>query len=138
MGYSLVDHATDAIIEVRAEDLEGAFCDAANAAISLTLDQGSVRCREQRHLSARGKDLPYLLLEWLEEVSFLMITEGFAIGSIRLGISRGEGYRIDATASGEPLDLRRHGFRVEIKAPTLHGMEIRQDGGVFMRFLLDL
>jgi len=48
------------------------------------------------------------------------------------------GYKIIAKAYGEPLDLHKHNFKVEIKAPTFYDMEIRQDKGVFMRFLLDL
>ncbi|MDH3780541.1 MAG: archease [Nitrosopumilus sp.] len=50
-----------------------------------------------------------------------------------------DGYRINAKAFGETLDVKKHNFKVEIKAPTFYDMEIRQDNnGVYMRFLLDL
>ena len=48
------------------------------------------------------------------------------------------GIKINAIAYGEPLDLQKHNFKVEIKAPTFYDMEIRQNDGVYMRFLLDL
>jgi SHS2 domain-containing protein len=48
------------------------------------------------------------------------------------------GYSINAKAFGETLDLKKHNFKVEIKAPTFYEMEIKQNDGVFMRFLLDL
>ncbi len=94
----------------------------------------------QRRFSASGKDLHYLLFSWLEEVVFVLITEGFAIARLEfdMGEEIGGHYRIDAMAYGEQIDLRRHGFKVEIKAPTFHDMRITEGDGVFMRFLLDL
>ena len=138
MSYKFLDHATDAIIEVTAKDLKEAFAVAADAEINLTLDQDKVDEKEQKKFSASGKDLHYLLFSWLEEIPFVLITEGFAIKRIEFDIEKNEGYKINATAYGEPLDVQKHNFKVEIKAPTFYDMEIRQDDGVYMRFLLDL
>ncbi|MFB5632381.1 MAG: archease [Nitrosopumilus sp.] len=138
MSYKFLDHATDAIIEVRAKDLKEAFSVTADAVINLTLDQNKVEEKEQKEFSAQGKDLRYLLFSWLEEIPFLLITEGFAIKRIEFDIIQNQDYKISATAYGEPLDFKKHNFKVEIKAPTFYDMEIKQNGGVFMRFLLDL
>ncbi|KEQ55781.1 tRNA nucleotidyltransferase CCA-adding enzyme protein [Marine Group I thaumarchaeote SCGC AAA799-E16] len=138
MSYKFLDHATDAIIEVTAKDLKEAFSVTADAVINLTLDQDKVEEKEQKEFSAKGKDLRYLLFSWLEEIPFLLITEGFAIKRIELDITQNGDYKIDAIAYGEPLDFQKHNFKVEIKAPTFYDMEIKQNGGVFMRFLLDL
>jgi len=51
---------------------------------------------------------------------------------------RKDTYKINAKAFGETLDLKKHNFKVEIKAPTFHDMEIRNENTVYMRFLLDL
>ena len=140
MSYRLLDHATDAIIEVDAKDRKEAFAVAAQAVIDLTIDHNTVTEKGQRRFSASGKDLHYLLFSWLEEVVFVLITEGFAIARLEfdMGEEIGGHYRIDAMAYGEQIDLRRHGFKVEIKAPTFHDMRITEGDGVFMRFLLDL
>lgn len=138
MSYKFLDHATDAIIEVRAKDLKEAFSVTADAVINLTLDQHKVEEKEQREFLAQGKDLRYLLFSWLEEIPFLLITEGFAIKRIEFDIIQNQNYKINATAYGEPLDFKKHNFKVEIKAPTFYEMEIKQNEGVFMRFLLDL
>lgn len=138
MSYKFLDHATDAIIEVTAKDLKEAFSVTADAVINLTLDQDKVEEKEQREFSAQGKDLRYLLFSWLEEIPFLLITEGFAIKRIEFDIVENQDYKINATAYGEPLDFKKHNFKVEIKAPTFYDMEIKQNGGVSMRFLLDL
>ncbi len=138
MSYKFLDHATDAIIEITAKDLKEAFSVAADAEINLTLDQDKVEEKEQKEFSASGKDIRYLLFSWLEEIPFILITEGFAIKRIEFDITKNKGYSINATAFGESLDVKKHNFKVEIKAPTFYDMEIRQDDGVYMRFLLDL
>ena len=138
MSYKLLDHATDAIVEITAKNLKEAFSAAANAEINLTLDQDKVEEKDQREFSAQGKDLYYLLFSWLEEIPFLLITEGFAIKRIRFDIEKNGDYKIHAKAYGEPLDFKKHNFKVEIKAPTFHDMEIKENAQVYMRFLLDL
>lgn len=138
MSYKFLDHATDAIIEVTAKDLKEAFAVAADAEINLTLDQDKVEEKGEMKFSAKGKDLHYLLFSWLEEIPFILITEGFAIKRLEFEIEENDGFKINATAYGETLDVKKHNFKVEIKAPTFYDMEIRQDDGVYMRFLLDL
>ena len=138
MSYKFLDHATDAIIEVTAKNIKEAFAVAADAEINLTLDQDKVEEKDQKKFSASGKDLRYLLFSWLEEIPFLLITEGFAIRRIEFDIIENEGYQINATAFGETLDVKKHNFKVEIKAPTFYDMEIRTNERVYMRFLLDL
>jgi len=138
LSYKFLDHATDAIIEVTARDLKEAFLVTADAAMNLTLDQDKVEEKDQKEFSAQGKDLCYLLFSWLEEITFVLITEGFAIKRIELDMEENDGYTIKAKAFGEPLDFAKHNFKVEIKAPTFYDMEIKTDGEVYMRFLLDL
>lgn len=138
MSYKLLDHATDAIIEITASNLKEAFTVAGQSVVDITLDSEKVEEKEQKLLKVTGKDLRYLLFNWLEEVNYKLITEGFAIHRFSLDVSKNSEYRLNATAYGEPLDLQKHHFRVEIKAPTFHEMEIKEGKEVMMRFLLDL
>jgi len=138
LSYRFLDHATDAIIEVTAKDLKEAFSVTADAVINLTLDQDKVEEKDQKEFSANGKDLRYLLYSWIEEITFVLITQGFAIKRIEFDITENKGYKITAKAYGETLDFHKHNFKVEIKAPTFYEMEIKQDEGVYMKFLLDL
>jgi SHS2 domain-containing protein len=138
LSYKFLDHATDAFVEVSAKDLKEAFAVTADAVINITIDQDNVDEKQEKEFSAQGKDLRYLLFSWLEEITFILITEGFAIKKIEFDILKNGEYSINATAFGEPLDLKKHNFKVEIKAPTFYEMKIEQNNGVFMRFLLDL
>ena len=138
MSYKFLDHATDAIIEINAKDLKEAFSVAADAVINLTLDQDKVEENESKKFVAKGKDLYYLLFSWLEEIPFILITEGFAIKRIEFNIEKNDVYMINAKAFGETLDLKKHNFKVEIKAPTFYDMVIENKDQVYMKFLLDL
>jgi len=138
MSYKLLEHATDAVIEITASSLKEAFVVAGQSVVDITLDSEKVEEREQRMLKVAGKDLRYLLFNWLEEVNYQLITEGFAIHRFSVDVSKNSEYKLNATAYGEPLDLQKHRFRVEIKAPTFHEMEINESKEVMMRFLLDL
>ena len=138
MSYKFLDHSTDAIIEINAKDLKEAFSVAADAVINLTLDQDKVEEKESKKFVAKGKDLYYLLFSWLEEIPFILITEGFAIKRIEFNIEKNDIYQINAKAFGETLDLKKHNFKVEIKAPTFYDMVIKNEEQVYMKFLLDL
>jgi protein archease len=138
LSYKFLDHTTDAFIEVHAKDFKEAFLIAAYAAIEITIDKDKVQEKEHKEFTAQGKDLQYLLYSWLEEIIFVLITDGFAIRRIELEINENQGYKIWAKAYGEPLEFLKHNFKIEIKAPTFHDMEIRKNGQVYMRFLLDL
>ncbi len=138
MGIQYLEHATDAFIEVTASSLNDSFTLAGQSVVYITLDSETIEEKKQRNISVSGKDLRYLLFNWLEEVNYQLITEGFAIARFSLDISKNSTYKLKSTIYGEPIDLKKHHFKVEIKAPTFHMMEIKQNGQVTMRFLLDL
>jgi SHS2 domain-containing protein len=102
------------------------------------LDMDAIEEKEEKTLVTSGKDLRYLLYNWLEELIILTITDGFAAKTITVKVEKNSGYQITAKLKGEKIDIKKHHFKVEIKAPTFHDMEIRQDDTVYMRYLLDL
>ena len=138
MSYKTLEHTTDAIIEVTANNLKEAFEIAGISVIETILDISKVDENNSRKLIVKGKDLKYLLYNWLEEMVILTITDGFAGKRILLEITKNGNYQIDAEIFGEAIDLRKHDFKVEIKSPTFHEMEIKQNDKVIMKYLLDL
>ena len=138
MSIQYLEHTTDAFILVTAPSLTDAFTLAGQSVVDTTLDKKTIEEKEQRTLKVSGKDLRYLLLNWLEEVNYQLITEGFAIARFSLEISKNSTYELKSIIFGEPINLQKHHFKVEIKAPTFHMMEIKQNGQVTMRVLLDL
>ena len=138
MSYKTLEHATDAIIEVTADNLKEAFEIAGISVIETILDISKVDENNSKKLIVKGKDLKYLLYNWLEEMIILTITDGFAGKRILLEITKNGNYQIDAEIFGEAIDLRKHDFKVEIKSPTFHEMDIKQNDKVVMKYLLDL
>ena len=138
MSYKVLDHATDALIEVTASSLIEAFEVAGYSVVDTILDNSKIEEKKERNIVVNGKDLNYLLYNWLEEIVFLLITEGFAIKKLKITLEENEEYTISAGIFGENIDIKKHGFKVEIKSPTFHEMEIKQEKQVTMKFLMDL
>ncbi len=138
MSYKTLEHATDAIIEVTAKNLKEAFQIAGISVIDTILDSSKVDENDSRKLVVKGKDLKYLLYNWLEEIIILTITDGFAGKRIVIDILKNENYEIHAEIFGEMINLKKHEFKVEIKSPTFHEMEIKEGDKIVMKYLLDL
>lgn len=138
MSYKSLEHATDAIFEVNASNLEEAFVVAAKSVIETILDTNTIDETQEKTMTVLGKDLRYLLYNWLEEMIILTITDGFAAKTISVSLEKNTEYKITARFKGEKIDIKKHHFKVEIKAPTFHDMEIKQNGAIYMRYLLDL
>ncbi len=138
MSYKTLEHATDAIIEVTAKNLKEAFQIAGISVIDTILDSSKVDENDSRKLVVKGKDLKYLLYNWLEEIIILTITDGFAGKRIVIDILKNENYEIHAEVFGEIINLKKHEFKVEIKSPTFHEMEIKEGDKIVMKYLLDL
>ena len=138
MSYKTLERTTDAIIEVTADNLKEAFEIAGISVIDTILDSSKVEENSSKKLTVKGKDLKYLLYNWLEEMIILTITDGFAGKKILLEITKNDEYQINAEIFGESIDLKKHEFKVEIKSPTFHEMEIEENNKVRMKYLLDL
>ena len=138
MSYRYLEHATDAIIEVTAPNLSTAFEVAGKSVVETIIDPSKIEEKTMKHLSITGKDLRYLLYNWLEEVIILTITDGFAVKRISVKIENNQEYKIQAELFGEEIDIKKHGFKVEIKSPTFHEMDIHEGDQITLRYLLDL
>ncbi|MBI3842667.1 MAG: archease [Thaumarchaeota archaeon] len=138
MGYRYLEHVTDAFVEVTAKTLEEAFENAGVAVVDTMLDLKSVDEKLEKKINVSGKDLSELLYNWLEAIIILTITEGFVARRFTVELTKKEDYNLKANLIGEELDFKKHQFKVEIKSPTFHLMEIKQEKDVVMRFLLDL
>ena len=138
MSYKYLEHATDALIEVKAKTLEEAFVVAGKSVVDTIIDLNNIQEIEEKNIKVKGRNLLNLLYNWLEEIVTITITDGFAIRNFSVSIKKNKECQIISKISGEKLDLKRHNFKVEIKSPTFHLMEIKEDDEVTMRYLLDL
>ncbi|MDE1727036.1 MAG: archease [Thaumarchaeota archaeon] len=138
MTYRHLEHMTDAFIEVTGQTLEEAFETAGMAVVDTIFDIKSVGKKTEKEIEIKARDLNNLLYSWLEEIIILTITDGFVGASFKVFITKSQEYVLNATINGEEIDFEKHHFKLEIKAPTFHLMEIKQEKPIVMRFLLDL
>ncbi len=138
MSYKYLEHATDALIEVKAKTLEEAFVVAGKSVVDTIIDLNNIQEIEEKNIKVKGRNLLNLLYNWLEEIVTITITDGFAIRNFSVSIKKNKECQIISKISGEKLDLKKHNFKVEIKSPTFHLMEIKEDDEITMRYLLDL
>lgn len=138
MTYRHLEHMTDAFIEVTGSTLEEAFATSGISVVDTIIDIRSIEQKTERKIEIKSHDLNNLLYSWLEEIIILTITEGYAASGFDVRITKSEQYVLNATVRGEDLDFEKHHFKLEIKAPTFHLMEIKQENPVVMRFILDL
>lgn len=141
MPYEFLDHATDALVRVRHEDMKGALRDAALSTVDIMLERDTVQNSSVRHFAIQDNAIHRLLYQWLDDIIFVTLTEGFAIGDVVVdAFDDADGHTtMKARAFGEPLDTLKHKFKGEIKAPTYHEMAVDVNkNGVVLKFLLDL
>ena len=138
MSYKYLEHSTDAFIEVRAKNLEEAFSVAGKSVVETIIDSNNIQEIEEKNIKVKGRTLLNLLYNWLEEIVTITITDGFAIRNFSVNIKKNKEYHIISNISGEKLDIKKHNFKVEIKSPTFHLMEIEENDEITMRYLLDL
>ena len=138
MAYRYLDHMTDAFIEVTGDTINEAFERAGISVVDTIVDINLVEGKENRKIEISADDLKSLLYNWLEEVIILTITDGFAGKIFHVTITRNGKYHLLAKIVGEEINFARHHFKMEIKAPTYHLMEIKEEKPFLMRFILDL
>ena len=135
-GYRYLDHMTDAVIEAYGNNLEEAFENAAKGLNDTMVDLKTVRPDREIKISASGHDLYSMLFDWLDKVMLLLVADGIVTSEFSVKIND---FSLDGIAKGEPLNLDRHKYKVEIKAVTYHEMQVTQENGrATVRFLLDL
>ena len=138
MTYRDLDHMTDAFIEVTGDTMDEAFENAGISVVDTIVNIKSVENKEERKIEITANDSKSLLYNWLEEVIILAITDGFVGKTFDVSITKNDRYHLLAKISGEEINFEKHHFKMEVKSPTYHLMEIREERPVLMRFLLDL
>lgn len=133
--YRTLDHAADLMIEAWGTGLEDAFGAAATALseVAGTHGDGAVK---QVVLTARSPDLEGLLVEWLNEIVYLISAENAHLVSVRVNCIQREDQEWSCRAT---LHLSKQLFRTrEIKAVTWHSAQVEISEKILVRFVLDV
>ena len=120
-SFQFIDHTADAGILVKAPTLEGMFETAALGFNELITRVDSLNCLIQRQFRLQEDDIETLLVSWLQELLYLLDTEGLIFGRFQVNL---KDLALEATAWGEIFDAEIHTMKTEIKAVTYHLLEV--------------
>jgi SHS2 domain-containing protein len=75
-----------------------------------------------------GKELDYLLVDWLNELLFAFEVEHLLLSRFDVSV---DSSGLVATTCGEAIDFSRHRLEHEIKAITYHGLKVVRENGTY-------
>jgi SHS2 domain-containing protein len=120
-GFVNLDHTADWAIHVRGVDLPDLFAQAAVGMLSLANPSPLVdRPGVHRQVRFQAPDREALLVRWLEELLFLLETQGQVPRSIQVSIS--SDLRLSADLVLGPVEAPGR----DIKAVTFHGLRVAE------------
>jgi SHS2 domain-containing protein len=135
-GHEVFDHTAEVGIRAWGRDLAEAYAEAAGALFDLMVDRNAIEEREARRVTATAADREELLVNWLNELTFLVETEGLVFR--RFVVERLTEREIVASAFGERLDRERHQPAVGVKSATYHQLEVRDGPPALVRVVFDV
>lgn len=122
--YETFDHTADLGLRIRAADLDTLFVEAAQALFATVVeDLATVRPLQRIDMEIQGKEIDFLLFDWLRELLYHFDAEHLLFGKFEVHV-RKDG--LTASAWGEPLDRSRHNMEHEVKAITYHGLRVEE------------
>ncbi len=113
--WELFAHEADIGVRGVGPTREAAFEPAALALTAAITDPKGVRAREHVSVRCDAPDDETLLVDWLDELVFLIATRHLLFGRFEVRI---EGTHLEAEAWGEPVDVERHRPAAEPKGAT--------------------
>jgi len=128
MNYEFLEHTSDAKFRAYGKSLEECFANAAEAMTSVMTDPEKVDAKITKAVQITGKDLKQLLVNFLEELLFLLDTESFIlhkVSSIKIN-PKGKEYFLSATLSGDKIN-EKYELLTGIKAVTYMDIEVAEN-----------
>ncbi|MBE6525129.1 MAG: archease [Thermoplasmata archaeon] len=121
MRYEVLEHTADVMVRCRGKTLEECFENVAYALSDQTVDATKVEAKDMFSVDVTGGDDEERLYAFLSEILFLQDAEYYAFSEFRVTI---DGDRVTAQIYGEPLDVKKHRAKTEVKAITYHMMKV--------------
>jgi SHS2 domain-containing protein len=136
LPFEVIEHTADIGIIARGSDLAVLFSNAASGMLSLLTDVDTLRQDITREIRLEARDAETLLVEWLNELLYIMDTEKLVLCKFDILIDEN---RLEARCAGQEMDPKNHRFRREIKAATYHNLEITErDGQYSVKIIFDI
>lgn len=121
------------------KNLNEAFENAGLAMFNIISDTTNIGQDKSVTFEITSEDEVSLLYDYLEELLFYHEIEFALFSAFDVNIEKiNENYHLTATIKGEGIDWDKHERNCEIKAITFHQMEVKIDGSVCLKAIVDL
>jgi len=132
-----IDHTADDGYEIIADSLEELFYEAGYELLDMLYDRKTISEKDTKEINLESPSLDMLLHDFLAELLEIAQYELFPIK--RIEILELSDQKLRAKVYGEPFDLKKHMFILEIKAVTYHQLAAKKQGNKwFGRVIFDL
>jgi protein archease len=135
MPYRFHDEITtaDVAFEAWGDTLEELFVSGADALLrTMAAAPEQVERRQELAIRLEQDELDLLFFSFLQELIFYKDARKLLLHADRVRIEEREGiFILEASVSGEQLDVARHRLLVDVKAVTLHRFELQFRDGLW-------
>ncbi|MBN2142307.1 archease [Candidatus Woesearchaeota archaeon] len=131
MGFEYLEHTADLKVKAWGNQLEKAFENAALGGMNFIVDIKKVEPKIKKKIMVRSKRLESLLYDFLEELLYLIDTDGFMFaGAQEMSIARGVGGDLELHCVALGDSYKNYERKGDLKAITYSEMSIKEkDGG---------
>lgn len=123
--YKYLEHEADMGIEAEGKTVKEMFEEGAKALFNLMTNTNEIKPLKKINIECKAPKIDLLFIEWLnillaEKDIKEMFFSDFKIKKIK---KQNEDYVLEATASGEKINLKKHTLKIEVKAATYFGLK---------------
>jgi SHS2 domain-containing protein len=139
MNYEYLDHTADLKIRAYGKTLEEAFVNVALGAFNFLTDTSKVKKQAEHRISLKAERIESLLYDFMEELLFLLDTEGLLVSGFKeMKIRREKDkFLLQCAALGD--NYKSYKVKGDIKAVTYSEMSIsKEKDGFVIQVVFDI
>ena len=117
----------DVAFEATGKTLKELFESSALAVTNtMVKDLKSVKQKVSKNIKIESDNVEMLLFNFLQELIFLKDAKLLLFNKFSIRISENKKWKLNATAYGEKLDMKKHELLVDVKAVSLHNFKVER------------
>jgi SHS2 domain-containing protein len=123
--YKYIEHEADIGIEAIGKTIEEMFEEGAKALFNVMVEIKKIKPFRKINIKCKAPQIDLLFIEWLN----MLLAEKdiketiFSEFKIKKITKQKEDYILEAIASGEKINLKKHNLKIEVKAATYSGLK---------------
>ena len=141
MPYKYIEHEADVGIMGIGDTIEEAFEEGAKAMFNVMIDIDKIEAKQEIDVECKANDIASLFIEWLNELVLQRDIKNIFLSKFKVEKIKkvDDTYKLKGKAFGEPIDLKKHEVKIEVKAATYGGLKFeKKDNKYYVQCILDV